>query len=210
MGDGLNVPSPVSRVAVCMGTVNEAPAGIPYPLSWYAVRVRTNAEKSVSVALRAKGYEEYLPLYQHNSRWTDRFKILERPLFPGYVFCRLDPTFRRPLLTVPGVNGIVGFGRAFAPIEDSEIEAVRRVVLAGLPAMRGPFLASGQRVRIRSGPLDGVEGVLTRIKNTLCVVVSITILQRSVAVEVDRDCLEPLPGPYPRVAQLTSPLGLYK
>ncbi len=187
---------PSSYVAGCVDSVDKAEAAVAPCLPWYAVRVRTHAEKTVALALRAKGYEEYLPLYRQRRHWTDRIKTLERPLFPGYVFCRLDPALRRPLFAIPGVNGLVSFGRIFVPIDDAEIDAVRRVVLTGLPASPGPFLCEGEPVRIRSGVLEGLQGVLIRIKNAWCVVVSITLLRRSVAVEIDRDCVEPLPGPY--------------
>src|ERR1035437_9168849 len=90
-------------------------------LPWYALCVRCNAEKNVSLALRGKGYDQYLPLYRKTSNWSDRVKILDLPLFPGYLFCRLDVALRRPVLTIPGVAAIVGFGHAFVPVPEAEI-----------------------------------------------------------------------------------------
>lgn len=167
-------------------------------LPWHAVRVRSKCEFRVSSALRGKGYEAYLPLYRKRSRWSDRLKNIDLVLFPGYVFCRLDATRRLPLLVTPGVVDLVGFGGVFPPIPDSEIEAVRRVIASGLPSMPSPFLREGQRVRIRYGALKDVEGVLLQSKTDYRLVISVTLLQRSVSVEIDRDSVEPVNHPLPR------------
>ena len=168
------------------------PEVIDSPLPWYAIHVRSHTEKNVSLMLAARGYEQYLPLYREVTNWSDRVKKLELPLFPGYVFCRLDVPHRRPVVTVPGVVSIVGFGRTFATIPEDQISAVRSILSSGLPSMPWPFLQLGDRVRISAGALDGVEGILVRVKGDYRVVVSIPLLQRSVAVEIERAWIWPL------------------
>ncbi len=140
---------------------------------------------------RNKGYEEFLPVHQERRRWSDRFKSIELPLFPGYIFCRLNPEHRLPLLTIPAVLQFVGIGKIPVPIEDSEIAAIQAIVKSGLLAAPCPFLAVGQRVRVEEGPLAGVEGLLTEIRNQHRIVVSVSMLKRSVAVEIDRQWVRP-------------------
>src|ERR1700683_1837418 len=113
---------------------------------------------------RNKGFEEFLPLYQSRRRWSDRFKSVEMPLFPGYVFCRLNPEFRLPPLTIPGVMSFVGIGRVPAPIDDAEIAAIQAAVGAGLVAEPYPFLEVGQRGRLAEGPLAGLGGLLVEVR----------------------------------------------
>lgn len=168
------------------------PEAITASLPWYAIQVRCHAEKNVSLMLEARGFQQYLPLYSESSRWSDRVKKLELPLFPGYVFCRLDVPHRRPVVTVPGVVSIVGFGNTFAPIPDEQISAIQSIVHSGLPSGPWPFLQEGERVRVSAGALEGVEGILVRIKSDYRVVVSVALLQRSVAVEIERSWIEPL------------------
>lgn len=162
--------------------------------SWYALRVRCHAEKSVDRALTCKGYESYLPLYRKKSRWSDRHITLDAVLFPGYVFCRVDLNHRWPVLNTPGVVDIVRCGIECAAISDYEIEMVRAVVRSGIAAVQWPFLGQGDRVRINHGPLEGLEGLIVREKNMYRVVISIGLLQSSVAVEIDRDWIEPAPA----------------
>jgi transcription antitermination factor NusG len=157
----------------------------PGPLPWYGLRVRSKHEQIASAVLRGKGYDPFLPAYKVRRRWTDRVKETELPLFPGYVFCRLDPTNRLPVLTATGVVGIVGIGKTPQPIEEWEIEAVRAVIKSGLPARPWPFIHQGDKVRVEHGPLRGVEGVVTSADDGERLVVSVTLLQRSVAVEMD-------------------------
>ena len=124
---------------------------------WFALRVKSRTEKVVSTIARNKGFEEFLPLYQSRRRWSDRFKSVEMPLFPGYVFCRFNPEFRLPLLTIPGVMGLVGVGKVPVAIEDAEIAAIQAAVGAGLMAEPYPFLEVGQTVRLAEGPLAGLR-----------------------------------------------------
>jgi transcription antitermination factor NusG len=161
-------------------------------LPWYAILTRTNAEKNVSLMLQAQGHQNYLPLYRMRSQWSDRKKEIDRPLFPGYVFCRLNLDRRQPVLMVPGVLSIVGFGSTFAEVPEDEILAVRSVISSGLAASPWPFLREGERVRILSGALEGVEGILLQNKSEYRVVVSIPLLQRSVAVEIEREWILPI------------------
>ncbi len=160
----------------------DAGAGLP----WFALHVETNREKHVAALLRNKGYTEFLPLYRARRRWSDRYKDVQLALFPGYLFCRFDPLHRLPILTTPGVRYVVGSGRTPVPVSDDEIEAIRRIVTCGLSSLPWPFLRVGDFVRLEEGPLAGLEGILIQVKNQHRLVVSVTLLQRSVAVEIDR------------------------
>ena len=157
---------------------------------WFAVRTAAGREKAVSAQLQNKGFEEFLPLYRTRRQWSDRTKELELPLFPGYLFCRFDFSNRLPILITPGVKLIVGYGRVATPVTETEIESLRRAVAAG-EAVPWPYLSAGQRVRIRQGPLTGVEGILLQVKNTWRIVLSVELLRRSVAVELDRSAVVP-------------------
>lgn len=159
---------------------------------WFAVRVRSNYERTAALHLRERGYEEFSPSYKLERRWSDRKKTMEKFLFPGYVFSRLDPQNRLPVLTVPGVVGLVGFGKTPSPIPDHEIENIRAMVHSGLLVKPWPFLTVGQRVLIERGPLASVEGILQDFKGKLRLVVSVVLLQRSVSAEIDRDWIRPL------------------
>jgi transcription antitermination factor NusG len=170
--------------------LEERSDSMPHP--WFALRVKSRSEKIVATIARNKGFEEFLPLYQSRRRWSDRFKSVELPLFPGYVFCRLNPEFRLPLLTIPGVLGFVGIGRVPAPIEDTEITAIQTALGAGLLAEPYPFLEVGQRVRLAEGPLAGLEGLLVEVRKQQRIAVSVSLLKRSVAVEIDRHWVRPL------------------
>lgn len=159
---------------------------------WFALRVRTSREKLVSTAARHKGFDELLPVYRSRRQWSDRTKTMERPLFPGYLFCRLNPDDRLPLLSIPGVVNIVGIGRTPVPLDDAEIAAIRSTEQSGLQAEPCPFFTVGQRVRLEAGPLQGLEGLLVNCRNTRRFVVSVTLLMRSVAVEIESHWARPL------------------
>jgi transcription antitermination factor NusG len=158
----------------------------PAAQAWFAVRVRSNHERISAVHLGERGYEEFTPSYKIERRWSDRKKEMEQLLFPGYVFCRLDPQDRLPVLTAPGVVGLVGCGRIPTPIPDLEIERIRTMVQSGLLVTPWPFLELGQTVLIEHGPLAGVEGILEEVKGKCRLIVSINLLRRSVCAEVDR------------------------
>jgi transcription antitermination factor NusG len=161
-------------------------------LPWFALRVRSNHERMASLHLRDRGFEEFAPTYRTERQWSDRKKQIDQYLFPGYVFCRLDPQNRLPVLTIPGVVGMVGFGKGPARIPEHEIEHVRTMAGSGLLVSPWPFLEAGQSVLIERGPLTGVEGILQEVKKTFRLVVSVRILQRSVAAEVDRAWIRPV------------------
>jgi transcription antitermination factor NusG len=159
---------------------------------WFAVRTAAGREKAVASQLESKGYEKFLPLYRSNRQWSDRTKRLELPLFPGYLFCRFDFNQRLPILITPGVMLVVGYGKIPTPVGDGEIEALRRVIASGAAAEPHDYLSVGQRVRVREGPLAGVEGILLQVKNSWRIVLSVELLRRSVSVELDREAIVPV------------------
>jgi transcription antitermination factor NusG len=163
-----------------------------YKAPWFAIRVKSNFEKKVANGLRHKGLEEFLPLYQSRKRLSDRYKTVDLPLFPGYLFCRLDLDHRLPLLTTVGFLYIVSVGNKPVPVDEDEIAAVQFVVRSGVPAMPWPSLAVGQRVRLEGGPLCGLEGAVTQVGMRDRICVSVTLLQRGVSVEVDREWIRPV------------------
>jgi transcription termination/antitermination protein NusG len=158
---------------------------------WYVLKVRASREKSVAALLRYKGFTEFLPLYATFRRWSDRTKQVEVPLFPGYVFCRFDAENRLPILTTPNVVHVVGMAGIPEPVDEGELTALQRVVASGLLMQPWPFLKVGQRLIIQEGPLRNVEGILSEIKGLRNLIVSITILQRSVAVCIERAGVRP-------------------
>ena len=153
---------------------------------WFALQVRIRHESDVALHLQGKGYEWFLPLYKTRRRWSDRVKQLEVPLFPGYVFCRFNPQDRLPILKTPGVRQIVGNQHTPLPVDESEIRALQTLVLSGAPNQPCPFLSVGDRVRVQSGALRDLEGILVDVKGRQRLVISVTLLCRSVAVEIDR------------------------
>lgn len=152
---------------------------------WFALSVKSRYEKIVANFLDNKGYEWLLPLYKTRRRWSDRIKEIEAPLFPGYIFCRFDIYDRLPVLIIPGVQHIVGGTKLPTPIELGEIAALQAVLSTGLEREPWPFLQIGDRVRIEYGSLAGVEGVLLQSKGRHRLILSVTLLQRSVAIDID-------------------------
>ncbi|MGC1414812.1 MAG: transcription termination/antitermination NusG family protein [Candidatus Acidiferrum sp.] len=161
---------------------------------WFAVQVRTRWESSTALLLSGKGYQTLLPIYKAQKRWNGRLREMNAPLFPGYVFCQFDTQKRLPILITPGVIAVVSQGKVPVPVDDAEIEAIRAVVSSGLPAEPWPFLELGQKVLIESDALKGVEGILVQFKGNHRVVLSVSLLRRSVALEIDRACVRPI-GP---------------
>jgi transcription antitermination factor NusG len=158
-------------------------------LSWFAIRTKPRHEKAVAMALSGKGYEHLLPLYTSRRLWSDHRRTT-LPLFSGYVFCRFDIEDRLPVLVTPGVFAIIGAGRTPIPLDDSEIVALQAVINGGVAAQPWPFIQVGQRVRITRGALEGVEGLLLGCKSGDRLVLSVSLLQRSVAVQVDREYVQ--------------------
>jgi transcription antitermination factor NusG len=171
---------------------SNSPVGI-FP--WYALQVRTRFEVGVANHLDGKGYEWFLPMYNCRKRWSDRVKETQAPLFPGYIFCRFNTQNRLPILTTPGVIQIVGYNRLPVPIDEFEISAIQTLVASGISNEPWPFLAVGDRVRIDSGPLQGLEGILVKFKGDNRLILSVTLLQRSVAVEIDSAFVSSLTSP---------------
>ena len=162
--------------------------------AWFALQVKPRHEKSVSLALERKGYEEFLPLYTAKHRWSDRYKEVEQPLFAGYTFCYFDPERRLPILQTAGVKGILGFGNGPIAVNEQEIEAIQAIVQSGLSTVPYPDIEVGETVRLKDGPLCGLEGVLKQYRDSDRLVVSVTLLKRSVAVEIDRAWVDHAPG----------------
>jgi transcription antitermination factor NusG len=150
--------------------------------------------------LQGKGYEPFLPVYASRRRWSDRIKEIELPLFPGYLFCRLDPSDRLPILVTPGVVQIVGIGKNPVPLDELEIASIQTAVQSGLRRQAWPYQQIGQKVRVECGPLRGLEGILLSIKGGHRLILSVTLLQRSVAVEVDETWVSPIPVSLPAVS----------
>jgi transcription antitermination factor NusG len=154
--------------------------------SWYALHVRPRFESTVEVQLEGKGYEVFLPTYESRRRWSDRVKTVVQPLFPGYVFCRFDVGARLPILTTPGVNSIIGVGKTPVPVDPQEITAIRSVIDSGIASYPCDYIRDGESVRVETGPLEGLVGIVQRSKNSDRLIVSLTLLMRSVSVEIDR------------------------
>jgi len=157
----------------------------PSRVSWYALQVRGRQEFNISENLGSNGYEWFLPLYKCSKRWSDRIKQVDSPLFPGYVFCRFNPLDRLPILKIPGVIQIVGFNRQLVAVDEEEIHAIQALVASGIPNHPCPYLEVGDKVRIESGPLRGLEGLLIEFQGNHQLVLSVSLLQRSVAVKID-------------------------
>lgn len=160
--------------------------------AWYALRVRSRHENVVAIHLHARGYESFVPVYRSERRGSERFSKPELPLFPGYVFSWFNPQNRLPILTVPGIVHIVGVGKIPIPVDETEIASLQAAVKSGLPRQPWPFMKIGQKVRIERGPLCGVEGILTGFRGHERLVLSVTLLQRSVAVQVEETWVRPV------------------
>jgi transcription antitermination factor NusG len=171
------------------GLTNNSEVGSTLKLAWYALQVRSRKESYVASHILGQGFECLLPTYKSVRQWSDRKKELEQPLFPGYLFCRFDFQYRRPLITIPGVLQILGNGRIGIPVSDDEINALRLAVTSGIAKQPWPYLEVGQRVRVKYGMLSGLEGILVNVKGNHRVVLSVTLLQRSVAMEVETSWL---------------------
>jgi transcription antitermination factor NusG len=156
-------------------------------LPWYAVHTRAKHEKAVAAQLAFKGYEVFMPTRRVRKRWSDRMQEIEAPLFEGYTFCRLDLSLAGRIVTTPGVIRILGIGNKPLAIDDAEIAAIQRVAASGCEVAPVPYLEVGQRVRIEAGSLAGVEGILQSVRGANRLVVSVSLLQRSVAVEIDAE-----------------------
>ena len=158
---------------------------------WFAAYTSPRHEKKVALQMEGNEIEFFLPLYRTVRRWKDRRKQLDLPLFPGYIFVHIALRDRLRVLRLPGVLQFVSFAGKPAPLPHGDIESLRNGLAGGLRAEPHPYLKVGKRVRVRGGPFAGLEGILTRRKDKFRVVLSIELIQRSVAVEVDESEVEP-------------------
>jgi transcription antitermination factor NusG len=175
-------------------TGSERSSGIVI-VNWHALYTRHQHERNVAHALKGKGFDVFFPQYRTVHRWKDRWKDLELPLFPNYVFVHGGLDRMLNILTTPGVHSLVSWGGRPADIPECEIDAVRRMVESPLRVQKHPFINFGDRVRIKSGPLEGIEGILVRSKSAYRLVLSVEMLARSAAVEVDVSMVERVNGP---------------
>jgi transcription antitermination factor NusG len=152
---------------------------------WFAVQVWAGREPLCATHLSSRGYHVFLPSYREHRRWSDRTKIVDRAVFQGYLFCRLSDDVFAKVVTTPGVIRIVGDGSGPLPVAAEEIHALQRVMEHRLSTEPWEFLRAGERVRIQQGPLTSLEGIVLRTHGRHRLIVSVTLLQRSVAVEID-------------------------
>jgi transcription antitermination factor NusG len=160
------------------------------PVRWYALRVRPRYEKLTAMILGNKGYEYLLPLYKCRTN-PHRSREFDLPIFPGYLFCQFDPSVRMPILTTPGVLHVVGYDRIPIPLDEAEMESIRRLAGSQLQAEPWPYLEIGQKVYVEKGPLQGAVGILLALKTRYRLILSVTLLKRAVAVEIDRSSVRP-------------------
>jgi transcription termination/antitermination protein NusG len=160
---------------------------------WYALYTRHQHEKSIAQHLGQLGFDVFLPLYREVHQWKDRRKTVVLPLFPSYVFFAGDLNRMFEILNLPGVCSLVSTGGKVSIIPAAELEAVRRAVTSRLAVEPHSYLRCGERVRVHSGPMAGVEGIVTRKKGSLRLVLPVEILNRSVSVEVQEAHVERIP-----------------
>jgi transcriptional antiterminator RfaH len=158
---------------------------------WFAIQVRPHREFLAARILHNKGLEEFLPTYKVKRQWSDRRKEIELPLFPGYIFCRFSSRITAPVLTTPGVIRIVGINAA---IPDAEIKAIQAIVSLRIPAAPCSYLKIGTRVQVIAGSLAGIQGILLSYRNQHRLILSVTLLQNSISVEVDHSNVVPVDG----------------
>lgn len=160
---------------------------------WFALRTRSRHEKRVHAQLADRPrIQAFLPLRERRSRWKDRVKRIQEPVFPGYCFARFRREDRLEVLTAAGVVGLVGPSGEPEPIPDSEIEAIRVVAASGLGYEPFPFLVEGRAVEVIRGPLMGIRGRLVRKDREYRVVLSVTLIRQSVQVEIDATDVTPV------------------
>lgn len=152
---------------------------------WYALVVKARHEKAAEQVLSDKGFDTFLPLYTRRHHYGGRRRDFNLPLFPGYLFCRFHPGTMMPVLNTPSVIQVVGIGRTPVPIDETEVDSLRIAAAAAVTLSPHPYLTVGRKVQIVSGPLARVEGIVIEMKDSLRLVLSVSMLQRSVSVELD-------------------------
>jgi transcription termination/antitermination protein NusG len=168
--------------AACQATFN--PSVVLYrSYPWYALKVRTGSESTIMTVLRSRGFAPYCPTQKVHRRYSDRVKVVDTPVFPGYVFCQLDIQNKLPVISAPGVEYIVGFANGPIPIPERELINVRRMIESGASPIRS--LARGRRVRVMCGVLEGIEGTLIRDQAGDQLVVSIELLNQGACLRID-------------------------
>jgi transcription termination/antitermination protein NusG len=180
--------NPVSSLKLPPGQIGGCGDSTKYP--WYAAYVCTHHEQKIVGQFRERGLSCFLPTYRSVRRWKDRRKELEMVLFPGYVFVQIDLCNRLRVLEIPGVVCLVTSNGKPVPVPEGEIESLRSGLASGMRAEPHPFLTAGRHVRVKYGPLQGLEGVLLRRKEGFRLVLSLELIQRSVAVEIDEGDVE--------------------
>jgi transcription antitermination factor NusG len=160
---------------------------------WFAFRVRPRHEKQVSIALREKGFTDFLPLYKSRRQWADRIKVVEMPLFPGYIFCSTNRSSIMPVLMISGVIDVIRAGAHPLPADRAEIEALQKTVSVDVPLEEWPYTEPGESgsFSILRGPLTGLTGILVEVRHSQRLILSVNLLRRSVLVEVHPDWVAP-------------------
>jgi len=166
----------------------------PHHPQWYAIRTRSRHEKMVSDQLEKQGIENFLPLIKRNRKWSDRIKEVELPLFAGYNFVRVCFTSgeRLQVLKTHGVAGFVGINGCGSAIPESQIQDIRTLLASKVAFEEQPFLKIGQRVRVRGGALDGMEGILSAHNDDRSLVISLEPIERSLSVRIHGYTVEPV------------------
>jgi transcription antitermination factor NusG len=180
---------PVGNVTQPLSLLKAAPVDA---IHWYAAYTRANHEKTVAGHLAQRSVECFLPCYESVRRWKDRRVRLQMPLFPGYVFVRIPLQDQMRVREIPGVARIIGFSGVPAIISDDEIEIMRDGFAQGICAQPHPYLTIGRRVRVVAGPLAGLQGILLKRKKQTRFVISLELIMRSIAVEIDTSELQPV------------------
>lgn len=169
---------------------------------WFALQVRTRWENSTASLLSGKDYRVFLPTYRSKRGSGRKVREIDEPLFPGYLFVQFDPHERLPILVTPGVIAIVSRGRVPLAVDDHEILAIQKIVSSRFQAEPWPYLELGQRIRIEDDSmLRGLEGILVNFKGNHRIVVSVTLLRRSVALEIDRSCVRAIGPAVPELSK---------
>jgi transcription termination/antitermination protein NusG len=167
-------------------------SAISKSLNWFALQVRTRWENSTAEQLSGKGYPVLLPTRRAKKNGNRKAVQPSPPLFPGYVFCEFDVLNRLPILVTPGVIAVVSCGRVPLPVDANEIAAIQTIVASQACAEPWPYLEVGNRIRFESGVFRGLTGILIQVKGNHRIVVSVSLLRRAVAVEIDRECVSAL------------------
>lgn len=156
------------------------------PKLWFVLQVMSRHEKAVDIVLEQRGYEHFLPTYPARRKWSDRVKVIEEPLFPGYVFCKGQASLMDVVRSTAGIIRIVNFGGKPHPVASDEMEALQRVVQSTRDICALPYVRAGEKVEVIAGPLAGITGIITQLKKRDRLVLSVDLIMKSVSIEIDR------------------------